>query len=262
MATGTLLTLFITECELVFELQPSRFQDERTRASYMISLLRDTPLLAIRPIMSALPRAEMLDDHKKLIEYLRINYGDPDEKGTARRKLKGVRQNGSASAYFAELQQYIAILGWKEQEQIVDRAIDGLKPHLKDEIARSGLLPQTLAELIDFVIPLDNRLYERDIERKHEGREQAKTTTRVLSSTTVTTPISTSRPFASYRDQTTKETTGLGKTTENVVHTSRPTAPATYLARRSFRMLNGSDDVIIVSATAVALLITSVPSAP
>lgn len=194
----------------------------------MISLLRDTPLLAIRPIMSALPRAEMLDDHKKLIEYLRINYGDPDEKGTARRKLKGVRQNGSASAYFAELQQYIAILGWKEQEQIVDRAIDGLKPHLKDEIARSGLLPQTLAELIDFVIPLDNRLYERDIERKHEGREQAKTTTRVLSSTTVTTPISTSRPFASYRDQTTKDTTGLGKTTENVVHTSRLTAPATY----------------------------------
>lgn len=190
------LSAFITECELVFELQPSRFTDERTKASYMISLLRDTPLLAIRPLMSAEPRPAMFNDHKLLVEYLRTSYGDPDEKGTARRKLKGVRQNGSASAYFAELQQYIAVLGWKEQEQIVDRAIDGLKPHLKDEIARSNVLPKTLSDLISFVIPLDNRMYEREIERKHESKDSNKvTTTRTTVTSAPAAVATTTRAF-------------------------------------------------------------------
>lgn len=101
------LNAFITECELVFELQPSRFLDDRTKVSYMISLLRGSPLLAVRPLMSAVPRPFILEDHRSFVDYLRTNYGDPDEKGTARRKLKALRQTSSASAYFAEFQQYI-----------------------------------------------------------------------------------------------------------------------------------------------------------
>ena len=164
------LNAFILECELIFELQPSRFGDDRTRVSYMISLLRGTPLLAVRPLMSYDPRPIMLDSHRLFVEYLQTNYGDPDEKGTARRKLKNLRQNGPASTYFAELQQYIAILGWKDQDPIIDRAIDGLKPYLKDEVARAGHRPETLADLVSFIVPLDNRLYEREQERKYEAK--------------------------------------------------------------------------------------------
>lgn len=164
------LNAFITECELVFELQPSRFGDDRTKVSYMISLLRGTPLLAVRPLLSFDPRPYMLDDHRSFVAYLQTNYGDPDEKGTARRKLKALRQNGPASTYFAELQQYIAILGWKDQDPIIDRAIDGLKPYLKDEVARAGHRPNTLSELIAFIVPLDNRLYEREQEKRYETR--------------------------------------------------------------------------------------------
>jgi hypothetical protein len=32
------LNAFLTECELIFELQPSRFVDDRTKVSFMISL--------------------------------------------------------------------------------------------------------------------------------------------------------------------------------------------------------------------------------
>src|ERR1700746_2584328 len=93
---------------------------------------------------------------------------------------------GPASTYFAEFQQYVTILGWKDQGPIIDKAIEGLRPNLKDEVARQGFVPKTLDELIMFIVPLDNRLYEREQERRREkdAREvQAKPAqTRMLNS--------------------------------------------------------------------------------
>lgn len=161
---------FITECQLVFAPQPSRFVNGRTRVNYMLSLLQGTALDAARPLLEAPITPYVLLSPEAFIEYLRINYGNPDEKGSARRALKALRQTGPASAYFAEFQQYIAVLGWVDQDPIVDKAISGLKPNLKDELARSGARPETLADLMRFVIPLNNGLYEREIERKHEEK--------------------------------------------------------------------------------------------
>lgn len=191
------LNAFLTECDLVFELQPSRFRDDRIKVSYMISFLRDTPLLAIRPLLSEVPRPAILQSYPAFVEHLRTNYGDPDEKGTARRKLKGLKQLGPASAYFAEFQQYVAILGWKDQDPIIDKAIEGLKSNLKDEVARQGFLPETLDELITFIVPLDNRLYEREQERRKE-KDVKEISTKVVQTRTgnsmTTTAFRTNRP--------------------------------------------------------------------
>jgi len=188
------LNAFLTECELIFELQPSRFVDDRTKVSYMISLLRGTPLLAERPLLSQIPRPIILEDFTLFVDYLRTNYGDPDEKGTARRKLKALRQIGPASSYFAEFQQYIAILGWKDQDPIVDRASDGLKPYLKDEVAKTGLQPRSLSDLISFIVPLDNRLYEREQERRRETKETNSRETKPITSSGTTTVTASTRP--------------------------------------------------------------------
>ena len=106
--------------------------------SYIISLLRGTPLLAIRPLLEATPRQAMFDDHTLFVQYLRLNYEDPDERGTARRKLDSLRQIGSASSYFAEFQR---MAGSRTR---CDKAIKGLKPYLKDELARLGERPVSL----------------------------------------------------------------------------------------------------------------------
>jgi hypothetical protein len=209
------LNAFITECELVFELQASRFGDDRTKVSYMVSLLRGTPLLAVRPLLSFDPRPIILDNHRSFVQYLQTNYGDPDERGTARRKLKALRQNGPASSYFAELQQYIAVLGWVDQDPIIDRAIDGLKPYLKDEIARAGHRPQTLVELVAFVVPLDNRLYEREQERRHETRNAP------TSRTTTAGP----RPQDRSHDTVASVTTGTFTPRQQNVGDTRPSRP-------------------------------------
>ena len=194
------LTAFLTECELIFELQPSRFPDDRTKVGYLISLLRGTPLLAVRPLLQEIPRPFILEDVVLFVEYLKTNYGDPDERGTARRKLKALRQTGPASSYFAEFQQYISILGWKDQDPIVDRAIDGLKPYLKDEVARTGLQPHSLTDLISFIVPLDNRLYEREQERRRETKEPNAKDVRPYTSSGTTTITATTRPSANVGD--------------------------------------------------------------
>ena len=157
----------------------------------MISLLRGTALMAIRPHLSGVVRPLFLQVYDDFVAYLKTNFGDPDEKGTARRKLKALRQTNSASAYFSEFQQYIAILGWIDQDPIVDKAIDGLKPTLKDELAQSGRRPGTLTELIDFIIPLDNRLYEREQERKREQKDDKDVKPRLVAENTRSTTTTT-----------------------------------------------------------------------
>ena len=86
--------------------------------------------------------------------------------GTARRKIKALWQTLLASAYFTQFQQYLAILGWKDQDPIIDRDMDGLKSNLKDNVVCIRDQPTSVAGLIAFVVPLDNRLQERDQERK------------------------------------------------------------------------------------------------
>lgn len=179
----SLLNAFITECNIVFKLQVSRFNDERVKVNYMVSYLRGTPLDAISPYLTARPRPSFIESYDEFILYLRSNFGDPDEIGTTRRKYKALRQTTSASAYFAELQQYLAILNYKDQDPIVDNAIDGLKPFLKDELAKRPR-PSTFVELREFVIPLDNRLYERDQEKKREPDDKNRLTTSTSSRNT------------------------------------------------------------------------------
>jgi hypothetical protein len=199
------LNAFLTECSLVFRLQSSKFPDDVTKIYYAISLLRDAPLLAIQPHLADYPAPDFLEDYSKFKEYMRTNYGDPDEKGTARRKLRALAQRSSASAYFAEFQQYIAILGWKDDEPIVDKAIEGLKPYLKDELARHSERPATLVDLMRFIIPLDNRLYEREMEKKKdnkttnfEQKETVKTERRQVSSGSGNTTTSSAKTETTY----------------------------------------------------------------
>ena len=174
------LNQFITQCDLVFRVQPSRFATETVKVHFIISYLRGIALDAVRPLLGQEDDLDNIDDPVELaskaafFDYLRSSFGDPDEKGTARRKLTTLKQTSNASAYFAKFRELIAILGWKDQEPIVFRAIDGLTPSLKDEIARSGREFETFDDLVRYIVPLDNRLRVRDLERKQEDEKKDK----------------------------------------------------------------------------------------
>lgn len=241
------LNSFLTECSLVFRLQSSKFPDDVTKVFYAISFLRDSPLLAIQPHLADYPPPDFLEDYSKFKEYMRMNYGDPDEKGTARRRLRSLVQKGSASAYFAEFQQHIAILGWKDDEPIVDKAIEGLKPLLKDELARHSSRPETLVELMRFIIPLDNRLFERDQEKRKdnkpivEQKETIKTERRLQSTGFGNSTTTSARTDTTYS----KPTSGATTRTNPSSTTSYPSANNSQVrgplsdAEKSRRRANG-----------------------
>ena len=125
------LNKFVMQCYLVFKLQPFRFLSEDVKVSYMISYLRGIAMDAVRPIASMSTMPDELLTVDAFVEYLRANFGDPDERGTARRKLKALRQTGTASEYFSRFWELIAVLAEKAR---------GLQ--LEDEVALHDELVQ------------------------------------------------------------------------------------------------------------------------
>ena len=144
---------------MVFRLQASRFTLDTTRVDYMISFLRGAPLLAVRPFLDKTPRPSEISDVISFREYLKSNFGDPDEDGTARIKLAALRQDKSAAKYLVEVRGCLAILGWPEDGLVVDNAIKGLKDHIQLELVRHKR-PKNLTELTNIVVPFDNQTSE------------------------------------------------------------------------------------------------------
>ena len=184
---------FLTQVQLVFELQPQRFPTDHIKINYVIAKFRGTPLNAVRPYlaMTDFDKPDWLRTYSNFVEYLRRNYGDPDEIGTAERKLNSLAQKGSAASFFAEFQQYSAILGW-DDAPLISMAIRGLKDELKDQLVLIGDRPRTMSSLIDIVVRLDNRIWERKQEKRVEPRSTHDnlrgSTTRTTVSNTTTYP--------------------------------------------------------------------------
>ena len=160
---------FLTEVSVVFGLQPSRFPNDRTKVTYMISLFRGSAILAIAPYLTMEYQPSFLSSYPEFVQYLKTNYGDPDERGTAKRKIEALRQTGSASEYFSEFRRHLAVVNFTDDYHIVDLAIKGLKSDLKDEVARLPELPRNLQTLAAYIVPLDQRLEEREREKRQLG---------------------------------------------------------------------------------------------
>ena len=117
---------------------PPLFASKEIQVAYMTSYLRGSALDLVRALKTISPPATESLSMATSVQYLQDSYGDPDEAGTAQRKLKALRQTGTAAEYFSKLRELIAILGWINQGPIIFNAVDGLSSDLKDEIAQSG----------------------------------------------------------------------------------------------------------------------------
>lgn len=112
------------------------------------------------------------DDTKKLfksyadfkIEIGKI-FGEIDEERTAERKIQNLTQKGPAANYVTEFKQLQAKISW-DDAPLIAAFYNGLKEKVKDEIARQER-PTDIDEMITLAVRIDNRLYEREREKKN-----------------------------------------------------------------------------------------------
>jgi hypothetical protein len=90
-------------------------------------------------------------------------FGDIDEVRTMKKKLMRLTQKRSAINYASLFQQYAAHTEWDDAAQTA-QFYRGLKDAVKNDVSRSER-PASLQGMINLAVKIDNRQYERKLER-------------------------------------------------------------------------------------------------
>jgi hypothetical protein len=167
---------FLTQLKSYFYANPASFEDEDDKVLCAAGLLTGRAAEWFEPILRNFLGDD--DDQKKetkvifgdfdeFEDSLKLTFGNPDEKRQAERQLLALRQTGSAGWYAAEFKRISAKLNWGDEALIV-QYYKGLRDDVKDDISR-GKRPDKLHKFVELSIEVDNRLYERKMEKKGHG---------------------------------------------------------------------------------------------
>ncbi|KAL0147091.1 hypothetical protein M9458_057615 [Cirrhinus mrigala] len=154
---------FLSQCSLVFALQPSCFPMELSRVAYVITLL----VGRAREWGTAMWDGEhaCCGSFEVFSEELRKVFDHSARGIEAARALSVLQQRKlSVSVYSIEFRTLAASCGWNKKA-LWDRFLHGLAEHVKDEIY-SLELPAVLDGLIDLAIRVDDRIALRSWHRR------------------------------------------------------------------------------------------------
>jgi hypothetical protein len=105
-------------------------------------------------------------DFAALKENMRLVFGLTNDKETAIRVIQHLRQKTSASEYAIKFQEYALVTEW-DTNALMTMFRRGLKENVKDELMRNSGIINSLDILIRTAIDIDDKLYERAMEKKH-----------------------------------------------------------------------------------------------
>jgi hypothetical protein len=109
----------------------------------------------------------------KFKKEIRRIFGISNEDKVAIRLIQHIRQHTSASDYAAKFQEYAQVTDW-DDSALMTMYRRGLKENVKDELMRTGEKIENLDELIRATIEIDDNLYERAMERRHDVAPRGK----------------------------------------------------------------------------------------
>ncbi|OQE16980.1 hypothetical protein PENSTE_c022G07598 [Penicillium steckii] len=165
---------FLTQMNMHLDVNKFRLNTEVSKVIFVSTYLRGQAWDWLEPYVReyyekdssewSTTAQNIFNSYNNFKNHLERTFGDIDAKKTAERKLQRIRQTGAASAYTAEFMQQAAILGW-EDYALIPYYDHGLKPYIKDELARIDR-PETMDKLIDIVVRIDNRLHDRQMEKR------------------------------------------------------------------------------------------------
>jgi hypothetical protein len=178
---------FVLQLEIYQAFNDKRFQSETERVLWTVTLLTGTALNWVEGFVADYLQnkdangkvsskmddktVEVFSTWEGFMKNFKSNFGEIDEHQTAVRAIYALRQKGSATGYTAEFQRYSVNTGWGDAA-LMDQYYVGLKDNIKDELTRRDK-PDSLEELITEAVEIDNRFYERSLEKRgvfSEGR--------------------------------------------------------------------------------------------
>jgi hypothetical protein len=184
---------FLLQLRLYVKFNENRFRSETERVLWAVTLLEGKAMMWIEGFLEDYlihtnPKGEM--DTRKMedttlkifgswdgfIEEIKKNFGVADERREAERAIESLRQKGSATAYTRDFQRYSTRTEWGD-EALCFQYRKGLKDFVKDELVRYPGETSTLEKLIDAACEIDNRWYERSMEKKGKFDPNYKRTT-------------------------------------------------------------------------------------
>jgi hypothetical protein len=154
---------FINQVSLIFQLQPQRYPNDKTKTCFIGTLLSGTALSWFSPLLEK--DSPLLSDLSLFFQEFQQAFGDFDRATTAANELRSLRQGSqSASEYAAKFRQISVDLQWGEAA-LIDQFRRGLRDDVKDLLLTMPI-PSSLQEAVAFSVRCDNRLSERKLEKR------------------------------------------------------------------------------------------------
>ena len=167
---------FLSHLRLYISGNPALFPDERSKIVFAASYLRGSAFTWFEPHLQR-EDDSLLRSFNFFANELQRNLGDPDQERTVTRQLQALTQTASAASYSTSFFRLSSYLDWND-EALRAQFYTGLKPEVKDALALSNQDPETVQDLSQLAIRLDNRIHERKIDsRRGPSRPQPQAST-------------------------------------------------------------------------------------
>lgn len=151
---------FLTQCDLIFELQPRAFSSDRFRIAYIITLLTDKALKWATAVWAK--QGSVCSSLKDFQEEMLLVFDQSTTGPDTAKLLMTIRQDKhSVTDYAIEFRTLAEESEWNDKA-LVTAFHHGLSDALKDGLASIGC-PRELEPLIAHAVRLDNRM------REHRG---------------------------------------------------------------------------------------------
>jgi hypothetical protein len=223
----TKLRTFLSQVSLVFLTRPARYNTERKKVLFAASYLSGPASAWFVPFSDVTkPSPLWLDNYVLFTEELQRLFGDPNYIATAERNLRRLRmrEDSSIATYNTKFESYATDLAWNDSA-LYSHYKHGLAERIQDDLLHHPK-PQTLTQLKELAVDIDNRHHERLQERSNI---KASTTVPVKSNViTTTTSSSSSSPKPPRFSQLLKPPSNASK---NASRSSKSPAPSNPVAK-------------------------------
>ena len=150
----------------------------KTQVLTAVSYLRGEAQHWIRPKLQQWLGGERADpmfaSFKLLNTEMKKIYGLSNDEQVAIRTIQHLTQKTSASQYTAKFKEYADKTKWNDGA-LITMYYRGLKDNVKDELMFYGGDTSNLDDMIKAAIEVDDKLYERSMEKRHSGMYRGRT---------------------------------------------------------------------------------------